>query len=180
MLNHVNTFFMRKNIYFILIFTGLFAGCVSEGPMGPEGPSGRDGLDTEIYYSPWYKPSGWNGKSGDWYFDVEDNAINEDIVEAGIILAYMSVPGDVYEYAVRPMPAYALGANWDFLIPDYGAIEFTSDAIDRPGTTGYLFRFVVIPSNIALKSASLKGITAKELKAMPYQEVINKLGIPEK
>lgn len=170
---------MKKQTLTFFVFIGLIiAGCVSEGPMGPEGIPGRDG-NANVYYSNWYSPSQWNGQTGDWYFDVADNAITEDIVESGVILAYMSIPGDIYPNAVRPMPAYANGVNWDFLIPDYGTIEFTTDALNVPGTQNYLFRFVLIPSNIQLKAGSMKGTTIKELKAMSYREVCNKLGIPE-
>ncbi|MBK7028475.1 MAG: hypothetical protein IPH45_04375 [Bacteroidales bacterium] len=100
-------------------------------------------------------------------------------MEAGVILAYTSLPGDLYPSAVRPLPAYAIGANWDFLIPDYGEIEFTSDALDRPGTTDYYFRFVIIPSNNSLKSTAAKEAFANELRQMSYLEVCKKYNIPE-
>jgi hypothetical protein len=74
------------------------------------------------------------------------------------------------------MPAYVNGANWDFLIPGYGMIEFTSDALNVPGTVDYSFRYVLIPSNIQLKAL---GTSLEELKKMPYQEVCKKLGISE-
>jgi hypothetical protein len=167
---------MKKTTFSFFVILGfLLTGCVKEGPMGPEGLPGRDG-NANVFYSPWYTPTQWAGKTGDWYFDVSDNAISEDIVEGGAILAYMSIPGDIYQGAVRPMPAYVNGANWDFLIPGYGMIEFTSDALNVPGTVDYSFRYVLIPSNIQLKAL---GTSLEELKKMPYQEVCKKLGISE-
>lgn len=177
---------MKANYLMFFVIVGfLFTGCVEEGPMGPEGLPGRDGLNgrdgrdgnANVYYSQWYTPSKWNGKTGDWYFNVSDNRITEDIVESGVILAYMSIPNDVYPTAVRPMPAYATGVNWDFLIPDYGMIEFTCDGLNIPGTADHFFRFVLVPSNIKLK-AGLNTIGVEQLKSMPYNEVCTKLGIP--
>lgn len=178
---------MRKNIFLFLAFLGLLSGCVKEGPEGPVGPPGRDGrdgqdgLDTEIYYSDWYEPITWAGQSGDWYFDVSNSAITEDMLNTGIILAYVSFQDDIYEWAVRPMPAYALGANWDFVLPGAGSIEFLCDMPDYPGTTGLLFRFILIPSNIPVKkSGSVENnLNIEELKLLPYSEVCKKLGIPE-
>lgn len=170
---------MKTTTMFFVIIGFLLAGCTTEGPMGPEGVPGRDGLDTEIYYSPWYEPQSWLGSAGDWYFGINSTAISENIVETGVILAYMSVPKDLgYEAAVRPMPAYALGANWEFIIPDYGKIEFMTDAQSVPGTKGYFFRFVLIPSNIKLKAKGF-NTSVEELKSLPYEDVCSKLGIPE-
>lgn len=164
-------------LMFFVIIGFLFAGCVQEGPMGPEGLPGRDG-NANVYYSNWYEPTGWSGKTGDWYFGVNDSRITEDIVEYGAILAYMSIPNDIYPNAVRPMPAFANDANWEYIIPDYGKIEFMTDADYVPGTKGYLFRFVLIPSNIQLKTQGIKT-TVEALAKMPYEEVCNTLRIPE-
>lgn len=155
----------------ILVFTGC---------KGKDGDDGLDGLDATVYYSEWITPSAWSGESGDWYFSVIAPDLTEDIVESGVILAYVSLDGDIYEAAVRPLPAYAVGANWSFLIPDYEIIEFTSDMILQPFTTGNFFRFIAIPGNVeTLKSASLEKISEKELKSMPYKDVCKLFDIPE-
>jgi len=83
--------------------------------------------------------------------------------------------------AVRPLPAYAVGANWEFLIPDYESIEFICDMLDRPLAAENKFRFIAIPGNIpALKSASTNGNSVEELKKMSYQEVCKMFNIPER
>ena len=159
----------------------LWTGCAKDGNTGP---AGRDG-NANVIASQWYTPAAWNGQTGDWYFDVTNTAITKDIVESGAILAYVSLPGDLYNgYAVRPLPAYAISANWDFLIPNdgntnYGQIEFTSDMVNMPGTAGYNFRFILIPSNIGLKSASLNTPTVSDLRKMSYQQVCKLYGIKE-
>jgi len=164
----------------ISMSTFLLTGCSQEGPQGPAGLDGN----ANVIASPWYSPAAWDGSSGDWYFDISNSEISQDIVESGAILAYVSLPGDLYnDYTVRPLPAYAIDANWDFLLPNdgqsYGTIEFTSDMVSRPGTAGYNFRFILIPANYSLKSASLNSPGLSELKKMSYQEVCNLLGIKE-
>lgn len=166
-----------KNLMYLILTIVLFNGCVQQGEIGPQGIPG----EVNIYYSQWYSPTAWTEGLDDWYFTVTDPAITGDIVEAGIILAYMSVPLDIYAAAVRPMPAYAVGANWDFLIPDYEEIEFTCDSQLAPGTTDHYFRFVLIPPGTQLKSTnkSTQFLTKEDLLNMEYSEVCKLLGIPE-
>lgn len=165
-----------NSIYFLMVFSVLvFAGC-----NGKDGDDGLDGEGATVYYSEWITPSAWLGNSGDWYFSVDAPDLTADIVESGVILAYVSLNGDIYEAAVRPLPAYAVGANWSFLIPDYEIIEFTSDMISQPFTTGNSFRFIAIPANIeTLKSASMGKMSEKELLSMPYKDVCKLFNIPE-
>jgi hypothetical protein len=162
-------------IYLLLAFTILvFNGCKEDEDDDP------DGLIANVYYSEWITPSAWLGESADWYFSVDAPELTANIVESGVILAYVSLADDLYEAAVRPLPAYAVGANWSFLIPDYEIIEFTSDMITQPKTTGNSFRFIAIPGKTeTLKSASLEHFSEKELRSMPYKEVCNLFNIPE-
>jgi hypothetical protein len=162
-----------NNIYLLLAFSILvFTGCNEK--------EDDDELDATVYYSEWITPSAWSGESGDWYFSVDAPDLNADIVERGVILAYAALDGDIYDAAVRPLPAYAVGANWDFLIPDYEIIEFTSDMILQPVTTGNNFRFIAIPGNTeTLKSSSMGKMSEKELRSMPYKEVCKLFNIPE-
>lgn len=165
-----------KPIILLLLasFSLLFwPGCEKEGPAGPPGKDGN----ANVIASPWYTPSVWNGQTGDWYFDVSNSAINQDIVESGVILAYASLPGDLYDGAVRPLPCWAIGANWDFLIPGYGMIEFTSDALTKPGTSGYSFRFILIPASHFLKSSEGREAYLVSLKKMSYEEVCDRFSI---
>ena len=171
-----------NSIYLIIVFTTLFfSGCKDEAIQGPVGPAGQDGLDATVYYSEWFSPTEWSGESGDWYFDASAPDLKEDIVENGLILAYVWLSDDLYEgMAVRPLPAYAVGANWSFLIPDYESIEFTCDMITRPLSSENKFRFIAIPGTIpALKSASSKNKKEQELRSMTYQEVCKLFNIPE-
>ncbi|MGE5395608.1 MAG: hypothetical protein ACM3P1_12775 [Candidatus Saccharibacteria bacterium] len=167
-----------KITYLIIAFTVLLFGACKEDPV--PGPPGRNGQDATVYYSEWFTPGTWAGTSGDWYFNASAPDLTQDIVEKGVILAYVWLGDDIYQgMAVRPLPAYATGANWDFLIPDYGSIEFTCDMVSKPATSTNKFRFVAIPGTIpALKSASIKD-QRLQLKNMSYQEVCRLLNIPE-
>jgi hypothetical protein len=172
-----------KTIFLSLLITVpalLLTGCKQEGPQGPAGLDGN----ANVIASQWITPTAWQGKPGDWFFDISNSSITKDIVESGAILAYVSLPGDVSNLAVRPLPAYIIGANWDFLLPNdgqssYGTIEFTTDMATLPGITGYNFRFILIPSNISLKSASLNTPGMSDLRKMSYKEVCKLFGIQE-
>lgn len=153
----------------------LFAGCGKEGPQGPAGQ------DAQVYYSEWFTPSVWSGNSGDWYFTASAPDLTQDIVENGVVLAYAWLAGDLYEGStVRPLPARAVGANWSFLIYQYGSIEFTTDMFNMPSASGNKFRFIAIPGNIpALKSTASGAKSIEELKSLSYEEVCRLYNIPE-
>lgn len=166
-----------KITYLIIVFVGMLFNACKEDAV--PGPPGRDGLNATVYYSEWFSPGTWAGTSGDWYFDASAPDLTEDIVEGGVILAYAWLDGDIVKDAVRPLPAYVAGANWEFLIPEYGTIEFICDMDTKPATSANKFRFIAIPGTIpALKSASIKDQNL-QLKNMSYQEVCRLLNIPE-
>ena len=161
---------------FVAFSTLVFTGCSKDA-----GPAGADGQDATVYYSDWVTPSAWLGASGDWYFDINAPDLTADIVENGVVLAYVWLSDDIYEgTTVRPLPAYAVGANWSFLVHEYGSIEFTSDMISKPATTGNKFRFIAIPgTTTTLKSAALNNKSIQDLKSMSYKEVCKALNIAE-
>lgn len=155
-----------KITYLLIAFALVtFTGC------GKEGTPGADGENAAVYYSEWFTPTSWSGSTGDWFFSASAPDLTQENVENGVVLAYVWLAGDVYSStAIRPLPAYAVGANWSYLIHEYGNIEFTSDMIARPLTT-HKFRFVVIPgTSAALKSAATKYPTQSALLNMPYAE----------
>jgi hypothetical protein len=161
-------------IWLMMLF---IAAC---GQDGAQGPTGADGRNADVYYSEWFSPTVWGGSSGDWYFSASAPDLTADIVENGVVLAYVWLYGDLYNStSVRPLPAYALGANWSFLIHQYGAIEFTSDATSVP-LVAHKFRFIAIPgTSTALKTASLKYKTKSALVNIPYSEACRLFSIKD-
>lgn len=153
----------------------IFQGCSKEGP------AGANGQDAKVYYSEWFSPSAWSGNSGNWYFDANAPDLTQEIVEGGVVLAYAWLGGDQYgSSTMRPLPCYAVQANWSFLIHQYGSIEFTSDLVAIPATTGNKFRFVAIPGIIpAAKSGTPGKKSIQELRNMSYTEVCKLYHIPE-
>ncbi|MDY0111203.1 MAG: hypothetical protein RBT60_14845 [Candidatus Krumholzibacteria bacterium] len=176
----MNTRIIRPWSLIILTLLAI-AGCGDDGTPGPTGPAGRDGQDATVYYSEWFSPTEWSGASGDWYFAASAPDLTADIVEEGVVLAYAWLEGDLYGgSSVRPLPAYAVGANWSFLIHEYGAIEFTCDMTTEPATTENYFRFIAIPGTIpALKSDSASRHSEQELRNMTYEEIVRLFGISE-
>lgn len=168
---------------FIFPFTGCIESPGAVGPTGPQGPAGFDGENATVYYSEWFSPEAWSGQAGDWYFAANAPDLTEDVVEGGIILAYCWLEDDLYEgTTIRPLPAFALGANWSYLIHEYGSIEFTCDKIvdNSPPSTNHFFRFVAIPGTIpALKSSKTNNYSKESLLKMSYKEVCELFNIPE-
>lgn len=155
-----------KTAYLLIAFALLtFTGC------GKDGAPGTNGENAAVYYSEWFTPTTWSGNAGDWFFSASAPDLTQNNVENGVVLAYVWLAGDVYSStAIRPLPAFAVGGNWSYLIHEYGNIEFTSDMINQPLTT-HKFRFVVIPgTSAALKSAATKYPTQSALLNMPYAE----------
>ena len=160
------------NIFIVIALTMLiFSGCKKD----------NDVQNATVYYSEWFSPTAWQGTSGDWYFDASAPDLTADIVESGVVLGYVWLDGDVYNStSVRSLPAYAVGANWSFLISNYKTIEFTSDMSAQPLTSTNKFRFIAIPGTIpALKSASVNAKSVQELKSMSYRDVCKLYNIPE-
>lgn len=169
-----------STIYLLAAFTFLtFTGCTGED--GIQGPSGPSGQDANVYYSEWFSPAAWSGTSGDWYFIASAPDINQSTVESGIVLAYVWLNGDLYDSStVRPLPAYALGANWSFLIHQYGSIEFTCDMIAQPFNANDKFRFIAVPgTSKALKTASQVYKTKSALINMSYEEACKRFDIKD-
>jgi hypothetical protein len=170
---------MKTNIKitFVLLVLSLlsFTGCINKETPGPAGQ------DATVYYSEWFSPSDWLIGADEWYFDASAPDLTADIVENGTILGYATLDGDLYgSTSVRPLPAFALGSNWSYLIHEYGYIQFTCDMINKPATIGNKFRFIAIPGTVpALKSTSSVIYTKQELRNMTYQEVCKLYNIPE-
>jgi len=163
----MKTKFSAVYLFSVVAFLA-FTGCSKDGA---QGSAGLDGQNAAVYYSEWFSPTAWSGTSGDWYFSASAPDLNQNVVESGVVLGYVWLNGDIYSSTtVRPLPAYAVGANWSFLIHQYGNIEFTSDMINLPLTT-HKFRFIAIPgTSSALKSAAMVYKTRNELINMPYSE----------
>ncbi|MCX6285139.1 MAG: hypothetical protein NTW31_13000 [Bacteroidetes bacterium] len=173
MKTRIKTICLLATISFLII-----TGCQKEGP---QGPAGVNGLNATVYYSEWFSPTAWSGGTGDWYFAASAPDLTQDIVEGGVVLAYAWLDGDLYESSsMRPLPAYAVGANWGYLIHEYGSIEFTTDMIGTPATMTNKFRFIAIPGTIPASKSGIPGNrSTKELRSMSYKQVCKLYNIPE-
>jgi hypothetical protein len=165
-----------RTIYLLsAVLAFILTGCNKEGTQGPAG------IDATVYYSEWFTPTAWSGDSGDWYFEASAPDLTQNIMEGGVVLAYAWLAGDLYGSTTeRLLPAYAVGANWSFLIHQYGSIQFTTDLLALPSTSGNKFRFIAIPGTVpALKSGTPGYRSVQELRNMSYKEVCKLFNIPE-
>lgn len=73
------------SLIIIAFVVGMFSSC--EGPMGPEGPQGPPGMNDWTYLNKTVKSSQWkwDDELGVFYFTLEDNAINSNFVEEGML-----------------------------------------------------------------------------------------------
>lgn len=180
-----------KILFLFAVVTITWSSCTKEGPQGRpgrdgldgqkglDGNDGKDGLNATVYSSEWISPTDWVDGGTDWYFDVNAPDLTQDIVENSVVLAYAWLAGDLYDgTTMRLLPAKALGADWGFLIHEYGKIQFTSTSIDKPATIGNKFRFIAIPWTLT-SPTTLKSVAVKDLKSMSYKEVCKLYNIPE-
>jgi len=138
-----------------------------------------DVKNTEVYYSQWYTPTIWSGRTGEWFFNVSAPKLTQDNIENGVILAYVWLTADSNSStAIRPLPAYTVGSTWSFLIRQYGKIEITNDMISHPLTTDKI-RFVVIPATSSLKATAAKYKTKTSLTSLPYNQACKLFNIKD-
>jgi hypothetical protein len=191
-----------KNLvpFVILALAVLQFNCSKEGPAGPQGdpgpqgPAGAAGAagpagSANVIYSPWFLTgsAGWdtvtNAAAYGAYatYDKAVASVTQDIVDNGIVLAYMKgdpstgLPDDVF-----PLP-YTIGMgfgfidHWDFVLNTAGNIRFLYKS-DFPWTVtelgGISFRYVIVPGGVA-------GGRLRDPRKMTYDEVCEAFGIPK-
>jgi len=167
-----------KNLRLILlaaltacIFMTMTTSC-KKGDRGPVGPAGPD----SVMYSNWITLSmtgTTDQSSGDsvYYQSITAKAITSDILNKGSVIGYLLV-GDPLSGDSSVINA-SLALEEHFVV---GSISLLSSVT----YTGYQYRYVVVPSKVAVTSSdgSVKTYTANELSAMDYKTLTNSLHVP--
>ena len=171
-----------------------------QGPVGPAGPQGPAGT-ANVIYSAWINEGPWAdtvmaslrlGGGNARRMIVTAPSLSNAVLDQGVVLTYFRSDLSPNSPIILPWH-FNSGAN----LVEVGARPTTQKIIfyfyfvTAPTTqpTGNLgantqFRYVIIPGSVAGgrsadgQTAIYKGYTAEQLKAMPYSQVCNLLGIP--
>lgn len=159
------------------------------GPAGPAGPAGPIGA-ANVIYSDWFTPTAWTGSGTQFSTFVKAApGITEAIRTSGTILAYAQFVSDGTN--IRPLPATTINGafitHWNFFSNAVGSLTFScfgeNGSVMTPSTANK-FRYVIVPGGISggrfIQSANSGNVhyTEQQLKAMSYEELIQKLQIP--
>jgi hypothetical protein len=142
----------------------------STGPAGPAGPAGPD----SVVYSAWI-PLALTYVPADTLFEQTLTApsITKGILDSGVILSYVNVLESNGTYHVIPTVGF-LGIN---LFEDFSVGKINIASVNDFSTLPY--RYVTIPGSQKAKTnaseTKIKGYTIQELRAMPYEQVIQVL-----
>ena len=186
----------------VLLLGGLQFSCSKDGPAGPQGAAGPQGPagvagsagpagSANVIYSAWFLTgaAGWDtvlaNTSSYGAFAIYDKTVagvTQDIIDNGIVLAYMKGdPSSGLANDVFPLPytfgfGYGYLDHWDFDLNTVGNIRFLykSTAPWSPTELGGIsFRYVIVPGGVA-------GVgRVRDPRKMTYDEVCEAYGIPK-
>lgn len=198
-------FFMKKLFPPVVLLLGVLQfNCSKEGPQGPQGnpgPQGPAGVagaagpagpagSANVIYSAWFLTgaAGWDTASADLSsygaFAIYDKAaagITQDIIDNGIVLAYMKGdPSSGLANDVYPLPytfgiGYGYIDHWDFDLNTVGNIRFLYKSTSpwMPSELATIsFRYVIVPGGMI-------GGRMRDPRKMTYDEVCEAYGIPK-
>ena len=179
-----------KRLKLVLIAVSALAfvipGCrkSATGPVGPTGATGATGPagpDSTIH-SQWivlsmsisgtYTDS--SGNTDTLYTDtLPAPQITQTILDSGVILSYLSyIDTNGVTNVMNASPYF----NPELF--QVGQIALTSINVDL--STGYSYRYVIIPGTLLATNSILKNYTKAQLKAADYSTIVKALGISDK
>lgn len=132
-------------------------------------------VQDSIYYSAWtplLTTQEVDPTSGDTFYvqNITAPAITANIIAHGAILAYYGYPSSTSDTTVLS-EAYMVAAAYTGLAFSPGQISITSgEDLTYTSSSGYLFRYVVIPANI-LAGTAMNGMTQQQLNKMSFTDL---------
>ena len=167
-------------------------GVGAPGPAGANGAAGPPGT-ANVIYSAWFSFA-----ATDWADTTMTNlgtsrrankataSITQAIVDNGTVLAYFAtgLPA-VSSYPLPFITSTTPALNIAYLFAP-GRIIYYAHVVQTGGgavnvPTTYGFRYIIIPGGVAggrMMNGPATGYTVEQLKAMTYEEVLNKFSIP--
>lgn len=156
-------------IYLILLI--LASGCTKKGDTGATGAKGT----ANVMYSSWASlKMSYNSTDSAYEQTITADSITQSVLDSGLVLTYIKYTNSAGQTQVENADTYmetVLGLK---------SIQLYSYVCDL---TGVPFRYIVIQGGTALSGGRLaagtdlvQGFTRAEWKAMPYEQVLSKLG----
>jgi len=192
---------MKNLVPLVILTLGVLQfSCSKEGPAGPQGNPGAQGPagaagsagpagTANVMYSAWFLTgaSGWdtvtNAANYGAYatYDKAAASITQDVIDNGIVLAYMKgdpttgLADDVFPLPYTIGPGFGFTDHWDFVLNTVANIRFLYKS-DFPWTPtelgGISFRYVIVPSGVPTGRI-------RDPRKMTYDEVCDAYGIPK-
>lgn len=139
------------------------------GPVGPQGPAGT----ANVIYSAW-KDMALTGAGPEYFYNMAAPGVTASIISSGVVLVYHQYSGYTYHCPVE----FYTGEHLRFGL-QAGTIAFYANSTiwNGTGTT----RYIIIPGGVS--GGRMSGIggtnyTVEELRAMPYEQVVQVFNIP--
>lgn len=189
----------------LIVISFMSLSCSEEGPAGPAGatgatgaagPTGATGTANVIYVS-WFTPSSYEATTifGITHFTHSEAApeLTQEVLDNGVVLVYAKLLG----YNILLWPADQVGQLPITLTYTTSSTEYdTWSAFASVGNltidflnsinhyssiiTKHQFRYVVIPGGVAASDGGrVASYDLARLQAMPYEDAMAALGIPE-
>jgi hypothetical protein len=109
--------------------------------------------------------------------EFTNSKITAKVISGGVILGYLGYPGNGSDTIVLPLAEQTAFSSLQQIISP-GTIDLVGYAdYSYTTTSGYLYRYVIIPGNV-LANSSLSGLTQQQLNKMSFTEINNALKTP--
>lgn len=103
--------------------------------------------------------------------------ITAKVISGGVILGYLGYPGNGSDTIVLPLAEQTVFSSLQQVISP-GTIDLIGYSdYSYTTTSGYLYRYVIIPGNV-LSNSSLSGLTQQQLNKMKFTDIENALKTP--
>ena len=122
-------------------------------------------IKDSIYYSPWMNMSmAFNSTDSAWEETISASGLTQSVLSTGAVIGYVGI--------ITATADTAAEASSDYFSTGYdiGQIEFFSLLDYSTATTGFLYRYVIIPGTV-LESTSLAKLTKTQLQHLSFTDV---------
>jgi len=122
-------------------------------------------IKDSIYYSPWVDLSmAFSSTDSAWEQTITASGLTQSVLSTGAVIGYVGIITATADTAAEAASDYFATGY------DIGQIEIFSNADYSTTTTGFLYRYVIIPGTV-LESTSLAKLTKTQLQHLSFTDV---------